>query len=135
MKYRDIAARIEKEFGAEQLPSGWDERYAAKDLRRALEQAESDLDETARDVLRLELERLDEMQEAAQRLISTGSPQAIKTVLKIMERRAKYLGLDEPETFQVQTSTDALLKLLLRALEPYPEARQRVAEALAAMDE
>lgn len=81
------------------------------DIARTLEVAEStvsnDLTATltavrhtfdARETLALELERLDRMQLAVYEDAIKGDDKKIQTVLKIQERRAKYLGLDaEPE--------------------------------------
>ena len=53
--------------------------------------------EPATELVNLELLRLDEMWvEAYQRATSTGSRYAIDSCLKIMERRARFLGLDKP---------------------------------------
>lgn len=51
--------------------------------------------EPAEEVRTLELERLDAMQAALWPMALRGEVQAIDRVLKIMERRARYLGLDE----------------------------------------
>lgn len=51
--------------------------------------------EPAEEVRALELERLDAMQAALWPQALRGEVQAIDRVLKIMERRARYLGLDE----------------------------------------
>lgn len=53
--------------------------------------------QAAEDVKRLELERLDAMQFALWPAALKGDIGAITTVLSIMTRRARYLGLDEPE--------------------------------------
>ena len=132
---RTIAARLEKEFGAVALPSGWDSRYVAKDLKRALQKVRSDVDADARDVLRLELRRLDALQAAVFADALNGDLQAFDRVLKAMKRRAKYLGLDEPDELAVSSDLDpALVEALLDALEDFPEARQAAAAALAEED-
>jgi hypothetical protein len=43
-----------------------------------------------------ELDRLDRLQAAVWDEAMTGNPTAIQTALKILDRRAKYLGLDAP---------------------------------------
>lgn len=50
------------------------------------------------EVVTLELQRLDALQLIAWRRAKEGDLQAIDRILKIMERRAKYLGLDTTET-------------------------------------
>lgn len=65
---------------------------AYKDFRDALKDVTQ---EPALDVLKIELERLDAMLLGLWRDARTGDTKAIGTVLKIMDRRAKYLGLDD----------------------------------------
>lgn len=69
------------------------------------------LAEPAEDVRALELARLDRLQLAHwSRAIGTPEtdpdPVATSTVLKIMERRAKLMGLDAPATINVRTVVD-----------------------------
>lgn len=52
--------------------------------------------ESAEDVRRIELARLDRMLRGVSKYANTGDPKAILAVVKIMDRRAKYLGLDAP---------------------------------------
>lgn len=47
--------------------------------------------------LEIELERLDRLQRAAYRQAVAGDLKAIEAVLRVMDRRAKYLGLDRNE--------------------------------------
>lgn len=54
------------------------------------------LQEPAEEVVRLELARLDEMLFAVWDAVCGGDTQAIASAIRIMERRAKYLGLDAP---------------------------------------
>lgn len=67
-------------------------------LHEALRQQREHVRETALEVLQLELSRLDEMQlRAWPEVIAADSPtrhHAIASVLRIMDRRAKLLGLD-----------------------------------------
>jgi hypothetical protein len=131
--YEQIARKAEAEFGADQMPGGWDRRYAAKDLRRALENLETDLDAAADEMLQLELERLNTAQRSLWAKVLRGEETAIDRLLKIMERRAKYLGLDEPEEIRTQmdVSAESLIPQLMEALRAFPEARQAVAEKIA----
>lgn len=59
------------------------------------------LQEPADEVRKMELERLDAMLEATWEFAMTGKPEAVDRVLKIMERRAKYLGLDAPKEINI----------------------------------
>lgn len=53
--------------------------------------------EPAEEVRNMELERLDEMQAGVYGAAVGGDLQAIQTMLKLQERRAKLLGVDAPE--------------------------------------
>ena len=71
---------------------GYADRSAAwKAVERALEAAKH---EAAGAAVALELARLDEMLAAVYPGAILGNPQMIATVLRLMERRAKYLDLD-----------------------------------------
>lgn len=59
----------------------------------------------ADEVRTLELERLDKFLLALWDKIEQGDPIAIDRGLKIMDRRAKYLGLDAPVKQQVEVTT------------------------------
>lgn len=54
--------------------------------------------EDVKDVLNMELERLDALQLVAWRQAKEGNLAAIDRVLKIMERRSHYLGLDSKQS-------------------------------------
>lgn len=55
------------------------------------------VNEAAEDVRKMELDRLDNMQAALWNDCEAGDRPAIAATLRIMERRAKLLGLDSPQ--------------------------------------
>jgi hypothetical protein len=128
--YREIAGRVREQFGADELPNGYDAAYVGKDLRRALQNVESDLETEARDMLRMELRRLNELQAAMWSKAMQGEEGAVDRILNVMQRRAKYLGLDEPDEIRAEIGGGLDVSVLLDALEDYPEARQAAANAL-----
>jgi hypothetical protein len=128
--YREIAGRVQEQFSADELPNGYDAAYVGKDLRRALQNVESDLETEARDMLRMELRRLNELQAAMWSKAMQGEEGAVDRILNVMKRRAKYLGLDEPDEIRAEIGGGLDVSVLLDALEEYPEARQAAAEAL-----
>jgi len=76
-------------------PSG-----AHKAVDAALERT---IREPADEVRQLELERLDRLQIMPWKQATViGDPKAIASVIKIMERRAKLLGLDAPITYSLE---------------------------------
>ena len=59
--YRSIASACLSRFGADQLPAGWDERYAYKDVRRELDTLREQMSIDVEEIRTLELERLDSL--------------------------------------------------------------------------
>lgn len=53
--------------------------------------------EQAQDVLKLELTRLDRYQKALDVDAMKGDPRAILAAVKLMDRRARYIGIDAPQ--------------------------------------
>jgi hypothetical protein len=74
------------------------------------------------EIRELELDRLDKMQTAIWGKVMQGDTQAIHTALKILDRRAKYLGLDAPVRSEVKVdvtdtnSIDAEMQRLVALL-------------------
>lgn len=99
--YRKIAAAAVTRFGAGTLPDGWDERYAYKDTMRELERLRETMAEDGESIRQIELERLDRLTEALWSRATDGDEAAIDKVLRIMDRRAKFLGLNRSEGLEV----------------------------------
>jgi hypothetical protein len=73
---------------------GWNSHQAAsKAIRAALKRT---IQEPADELRTLELSRLDDMLKAIAPHVAAGNLTAIDRALKIMERRAKLIGLDAP---------------------------------------
>ena len=64
--------------------------------------------ENAKQVRKLEVDRLDSMLKAVWAKAALGRVDAVKIVLKIMERRAAYLGLDAPKRVDITTQVREL---------------------------
>jgi hypothetical protein len=69
--------------------------------------------ETASEVCRLEMERLDAMLSAAWEKALKGSVREIDTILAIMARRARLLGLDAPERKELTGAAGGPLRFCL----------------------
>lgn len=118
---------------------GYADRHTARDaVMRGLQDITRD---NAEEVLELELARLDALMAGlwGQR----GDPVAVQTILKIMERRSKYLGLDDYEsrmahvaeeqiriTEQQAETVVALLQAVLGQLGLTAEQEQRAPEVI-----
>jgi hypothetical protein len=96
--YRAIASRMIEEFGAGALPKGYDERYVYNDVMAVLDALNEELSENAKEVRRLELERLDELlRKQYRKAVNDGDNKAVSACLRIMKRRADLMGLDAPK--------------------------------------
>lgn len=81
-------------FGEIAKELGWRTRQAAFEaVSRALADTVS---EPAEDVRKLELMRLDRLEQLLWPRAEAGDPKAVTGLLKVQERRAKLLGLDAP---------------------------------------
>jgi hypothetical protein len=69
---------------------------ASKDIHRALEETLEAESAAAATLRELEVQRLDRMQAAAWAKAAKGDLKAIETVLKVIDRRCRLLGLDKP---------------------------------------
>lgn len=72
-------------------------QVVAKELEKIKEKTQ----ETAEEILQLELMRLDRMLFGVWKDARSGNVKAIGAVLKLMERRAKLLGLDKPTNLTI----------------------------------
>ena len=115
--YRDIAATVIQRFGIENLPNGYDSRYAWQDVKRELDRLNKERDEGA-EAVRLELERLDRMLAAIWTHVIAGSFGAIDRALRIMERRARFMGLDVPTGIDLTTGGKQIQVVSIEAVEP-----------------
>lgn len=73
---------------------GLSHTQAFRHVKQAINELNAKILESAEEVLVLELERLDRMQIGLWPQAVQGDTRAVQSVLKIMERRARYLGLD-----------------------------------------
>lgn len=116
--YRQIAREAFARFGSGRLPQGFDERYAYKDVKRELDKIRADINESAQEVLLMELQRLDAALLGIWPKVQAGDTDAVRTFLRIQQRRSKFLGLDSPTKSHVtigdlQAMSDAELLDLL----------------------
>lgn len=78
-------------------------------LKDALAEIQAEQRELATEVLQLELQRLDLLLKVHMPKALEGDLDSFDRVIRIMDRRAKYLGLDAPEKFDVALTLEALV--------------------------
>jgi hypothetical protein len=129
---RILAAHDRQLQALELRKNGRDYRYIATSLEYAgpsgaykavMTALTETLREPADDVRKLELDRLDALLEAIWPLALSPDLKAQEQVLRLMDRRAKYLGLDAP----VKVDIEGDIRLLAAQLGIDPD--QAVAEA------
>jgi len=81
-------------------------------VEQALRAWDKYISETASELRQLELQRLDEMWKAIYPHVKLGKPEYVDRALKLMERRAKLLGLDLP--VQVDVTARGPLEITLK---------------------
>lgn len=94
--YREIATALNMSLG-----------NAHKLVKRGLTRNLAKCNELADEIRTLELDRLDALQTYLWEKARRGNATAIDRVLKIMERRARLLGLDKPERVALGGDPDA----------------------------
>lgn len=77
-------------------------------VKTALEHA---IKEPGQEVIDMELQRLDQLYRAAFGAVANGDTSAVNQCLSIMQRRAKYLGLDAPDKKEVTGKNGGPLEL------------------------
>ncbi|TQF04770.1 hypothetical protein E6W39_24255 [Kitasatospora acidiphila] len=88
---------------------GYDSKgTACNDVRRALQKAVQALAVPMEEYRQLELDRLDKMQDALWPKVLEGDTKAVDTTLRLMDRRAKLLGLDAPTRTEGVLTLDAV---------------------------
>lgn len=103
--------------------AGYNSPQAAHEaVKRAIKEI---IREPAEDVIRLELERIDALWGIQYLNAQTGDVQAMAACMRLMERRAKLLGLDAPEKVDakiVMPDQDEVDSRLARAIAAHGEA-------------
>jgi hypothetical protein len=85
LSYRDIGAEL-----------GVSHQLVYRDVQASIKQFLDEAREHHTQIMAIEAARLDDLQRVMWEQAAMGDRRAIETVLKIMERRAKLLGLDTP---------------------------------------
>jgi len=107
-QYREIAAKIEREYrnssfrDADDLPKDWGHQYVAKDVYEELKNVKDEVTDMAQKHLTIQVQRIERMirslwRRAQKEDTKPAEIDAIKTINRLQKRKAKLLGLDDPE--------------------------------------
>ena len=69
---------------------------AYRDVAAVIDRTKAEANESADEIRSLELERLDRAIAGLMPQVDAGDPRACDTLVRLQERRSKYLGLDAP---------------------------------------
>lgn len=111
LEAQKLALEYRKEgLGYDEIASrmGISRNAAAQAVKKALKSLLADTREVAEDVVALEVARLDEMLVPTLRMARAGNLEAVDRALKIQDRRAKYLGLDQAIKTQISIEQSAI---------------------------
>jgi hypothetical protein len=109
---------------------GYDSKgTACGDVRRALQKAVEKLAVPMEEYRQLELDRLDKMQDALWPKVLEGDTRTVDTSLRLMDRRAKLLGLDAPTRTEGVLTLDAIDASIAQLTAQLDTARTQAGQA------
>lgn len=130
LNYRDICNQLRNEMG-DRLPPGYSEYMCSKDVQFAINDIRANVREKAQDMMELELMRLDNIEMVMMDKAMLGDVKAANMVLRIMERRSKYLGLDQPSMVRVKDWRSEVIELLKQGTVTVEDIRRELGDELA----
>ena len=101
--FREIADKLDMSLGQAH-------KYVHDELKNLAAQALDSADE----LRQMELERLDMLIKGLEPMAAVGKPDAVSAYLRVMERRAKLLGLDAPVRQEVTGADGGALEIIIR---------------------
>lgn len=103
LTYRDIGDKLSISY-----------QQAHNDVNAELKRLATLTLESAEGLRQLELERLDMLIKGLEPMARVGNPGAVTAYLRVMERRAKLLGLDAPVRQEVTGADGGALEIVIR---------------------
>jgi hypothetical protein len=124
--FRKIAETLRQQDG---ISPKYSEAAAYADVIADLQRLNADNLEATADVRRLELERLDELWQPYFQKARTGDYAALDRCLNIMDRRARYQGLDAPVKVEQSGEVTTVAMTLAEWQQQAEQRRQAAREA------
>lgn len=103
LTYRDIGDKLSISY-----------QQAHNDVNAELKRLATLTLESAEGLRQLELERLDMLIKGLEPMARVGNPRAVTAYLRVMERRAKLLGLDAPVRQEVTGADGGALEIIIK---------------------
>lgn len=130
LNYRDIVVQLRNELG-DRLPPAYSEWVCSKDVQQSLNIIKKEVREKASEMIELELLRLDQLEMIMLNKAMAGDVKAANMVLRIMERRSKYLGLDKPSEVKIKDWRSEIIDLLKAGKVTVEDIRRELGDELA----
>jgi hypothetical protein len=92
----EVIRRYTEAGRIDEIPPKYDTRHVHQDFKVVLEERKKVEEQDVTDYVRLDASRLDKMLDAIADRVEMGDLDAIETSRRLLERRAKLLGLDGP---------------------------------------
>jgi len=131
LSYEQIYMQMLEELGEDELPPSYSASNAYNDVKWCLNEVKREMQETAKEVVIIELTRLDALYMTMYNLAMAGDVRAVDKCLKIMERRAKLLGLDKPSQVKVSDWRSEVLALLASGKLTIEQVKDELGEEVA----
>jgi len=120
--FRQCADQAVAHFGAENLPKGYDERYAFSDIEASLDKAYKVMNQDLRAYQQIQVGRYENIVRVHWPEAMKGSKGATELVLKAMKDENKLLGLDSPQRVDIRVQQiDQRIERLMAELTSGPE--------------
>ena len=114
--YRTIAAATAKRFGVENLPKGWDCRFAWKDVKRELKKIYDDMAEDTEEVRQMQLERYNRLLFAVWERALNGDLGALDRAVKLVQSICQLMGANAPAGLDLTTSGQPVTFRVIREI-------------------
>lgn len=109
--FRAILEALKRQH-PDKVPPSYSERHVYQDIKRQLAVIHNDMALDVDAVRTMELQTLDKAQAAIFPGVVKGDAKAVESLIKIMARRASYLGLDAPVKREGALTPEAVLALV-----------------------
>lgn len=123
LKYRDIPGALRQVPGID-VPASYNERHAWEDVQAAIDFNRKVTEENVTTMLEIEGERLEHMLAVIMPQVNMGDLKSIDRALKIMERKARLFGLDQPHQVTVRDWRTELIELIKSGKITLQQARE-----------
>lgn len=129
MKFDEISEYMKQKYG-ELIPDKYCGQSAYTDFRNEVARLKSEEGETASELKWLDNSRLEKLILASFDIAMEGNLKAMEIAVKLMERRAKLMGLDAPQQTVTKSWQSEIAELLISGQVSVDEVRKEIGDEL-----